>query len=147
MDVIVADCLMLTRLAQRRVLEEAIRLPHQMVIPDVMFVDQQADLGPYDRPALIDLGARVGRLDRDGVELALTYRSQYPALGTTETFSLVLAEAASEASVLLTGAPPLFDIAEAHGLDARELTWILDELHRHGTVGITPLETPLWRGG
>lgn len=147
MDVIVADCLILARLAQRRVLEEAIQLPHKIIIPDVMFVDQLSDLGRYDTPALVDLGARLGRLDSDGVEMALTYRSRYPALGTTETFSLVLAEAASEASVLLTGAPPLFDIAEAHGLDARGLPWILDELHRYGTVGPTPLETPLWRAG
>jgi hypothetical protein len=147
MDVIVADCLILTRLAQRRVLEEAIRLPHEVIIPDVMFVDQLSDLGGYDRPTLVDLGARVGRLDGDGVAMALTYRTQYPALGTTETFSLVMAEAASEESVLLTDAPPLIDIAEAHGLDARGLPWIFNEIHRHGSDGVAPLETPLWRGG
>jgi hypothetical protein len=112
-----------------------------------MFVDQLSDLGRYDRPTLVDLGARVGRLDGEGVEMALTYRAQYPALGTTETFSLVMAEAASEDSVLLTDAPALIDVAEAHGLDARGLPWIFDEIHRHGADGVAPLETPLWRGG
>ena len=87
MDVIVADCVILTRLAQRRVLEEAIRLPHQMIIPDVMFVDQLFDLAATTGRLWSIWALEFGRLD-GRASRALTYRAQYPALSTTTETSL-----------------------------------------------------------
>jgi hypothetical protein len=133
MNVIVGESLILTRLADLRVLEAAFRLPHEMILPDVMFADTLFELGGYGRPAFVKLGARVGHLDSEGVELARTYQVDYPALSTTEAFALVLAEAAGDAStILLTAEPLLCSTAEAHRLEVRGLLWILDEMHRHG---------------
>jgi hypothetical protein len=144
MNVIVGESLILTYLAQRRVLEEALRLPHEMVVPDVMLVDTLLDLGSYDRKALLAMGARVGYLDGDGVELARAYQADYAALSTTETFALVLAEAAGEAAILLSGEVAFRRAAESHGLQVRGLSWILDEMNRHGMADIERLRTELW---
>ena len=144
MNVIVGEGLILTRLADLRVLEEAFRLPHEMIIPDVMLADTLFELGDYDRSAFVEMGARIGHLDGEGIELATTYQAHYPALSTTETFALVLAEAAGEGSILLTGEPLLCSTAESHGLEVRGLLWILDEMHRHGTASIAQLQRA-WR--
>ena len=144
MDVIIGEGMILTRLARQRVLKEALRLPHEMVIPDVMLADTLVDLGGYDRSALVEMGARVGQLDSDGVELARTYQADYPALSTTETFALVLAEMTGDGAILLAGEPPLCRTAESHGLEVRGLPWIVDEMHRYGTVGIEQLRTASW---
>lgn len=143
MDMIVGESLILTRLAQRQVLEEALRLPHEVIIPDVMLADTLLDFGGYDGSALVEMGARVGHLDSEGVELATTYQAQYPALSTSETFALVLAEAAGEGAILLSG-PPLSGTAESHGLEVRGFPWMVEEMRRHGTVGIAQPRTALW---
>jgi hypothetical protein len=146
MNVIVGEGLILTRLADLRVLEQAFRLPHEMIVPDVMLADTLFELGGYDRSAFVEMGARVGHLDGDGVELARTYQVDYPALSTTEAFALVLAEASGDGSILLTGEPLLCSTAEAHRLEVRGLLWIFDEMHRHGTASIAQLQTA-WRRG
>ena len=144
MNVIVGEGLILTRLADLRVLEEAFRLPDEMIVPDVMLADTLFDVDGYDRSALVSMGARLGHLDSEGVELARTYQADYPALSTTETFALVLVEAAGEGSILLAGEPPLCRTAESHGLEVRGIPWILDEMRRHGTADIEQLRTTSW---
>lgn len=121
MNVIVGEGLILTRLADLEVLEEAFGLPHEMIVPDVMLADTLLELGGYDQSALVEMGARVGHLDADGIELARTYQADHPALSNSETFALVLTEAAGEGSILLTGEPLLCSTAEAHGLEVRGL--------------------------
>ena len=145
MNVIVGEGLILTRLADLRVLEQAFQLPHEMIVPDVMLADTLLELEDCDPSALVKMGARVGHLDADGIELARTYQADYPALSTSETFAIVLAEAAGEGSILLTGETLLCSIAEAHGLEVRGLLWILDEMHRHGTASIAQLLQTAWQ--
>ena len=139
MNVIVGEGLILTRLADLGVLEQAFQLPHEMIVPDVMLADTLFKLGRYDPSAFVEMGGRLGHLDGDGVELARTYQADYPALSTTEAFALVMVEAAGEGSILLTGEPLLCSAAEAHRLEVRGLLWILDEMHRHGIAdGMAP---------
>lgn len=78
MSVIVGESLILCRLAELRLLEEAFRLPHEVIIPDVMLADGFVDPHGYDLAASIEMGARFGRLDGEGVELAMSYQTSYP---------------------------------------------------------------------
>ena len=85
MNVIVGEGLILTRLADLGVLEQAFQLPHEMIVPDVMLADTLFKLGRYDLSAFVEMGGRLRHLDGDGVELARTYQADYPALSTSES--------------------------------------------------------------
>ena len=53
MLVIVSDSSVLIDLAKARLIESALGLPYEFVVPDVMFADELLDLGSYTREDLL----------------------------------------------------------------------------------------------
>ena len=51
MLVIVSDSSVLIDLAKARLIESALALPYEFLVPDVMFADELLDLGSYTRAA------------------------------------------------------------------------------------------------
>ena len=49
-------------------------------MPDLLFHEELIDLGAYTRKDLLGFGLRVESLDAEGVETAIVYQSERPAL-------------------------------------------------------------------
>ena len=101
MLVIVSDSSVLIDIARVQLIERALALPYEFVVPDVMFADELLDLGRYTRDSLLEAGLKIGGLDGDGVLAAFGYAERYRALSSNDAFALALAKTAD--SVLLTG--------------------------------------------
>jgi len=131
---IVSDSTVIMALAKAGLMEAALRLPHEFIIPDVMFEDELLDLAEYTRDDLIQAGLRRAALNSHGVRLAYRYAADYHNLHTSDCFALALVKTA-EVAWLLTANVSLSNIAVSKGIETRDLLWLCDEMNDHETVG------------
>jgi len=129
---VVSDSSVIIDLAKVRLIEGALRLPYDFLIPDVMFADELIDLGSYRRASLRKFGLRIGELDGDGVGLAFQYVTEYHHLSENDCFALALAKI--QAATLLAGDAKLRQAAIAESVDVHGLLWLCDRMKEHGTV-------------
>jgi predicted nucleic acid-binding protein len=130
--VIVSDSSVLIDLAKVRLIESALALPYQFVVPDVMFADELLDLGSYTRDDLLENGLQVGGLDGDGVVAAFGYAERYLALSNNDAFALALAKTGG--GVLLAGDGALRQAAAEENVEVHGHLWLSDEMEKHKTV-------------
>lgn len=132
MLVIVSDSSVLIDLAKARLIESALALPYEFVVPDVMFADELLDLGNYTREDLLEAGLKVGGLDSDGVAVAFRYSERYLALSNNDAFALTLAKKGG--SVLLAGDGALRQAAAEENVEVHGHLWLSDEMEKYKTV-------------
>lgn len=122
LKIVVSDSSVVMDLAKGRLIEAALALPYEFVIPDVMLAQEMLDLGAYTSTDLLRLGFRLGELDGDGVAQAFRhYHTHQKDLSLNDCFALTLAEC--HACILMTGDGSLRAIAEAAGLEVHGLLW------------------------
>ena len=92
MKVLVSDSSILIEFSKRELLDKMFDLELQFAVPDLLFHEELIDLGSYSRRDLVGFGLRVEALDAEGVELAIAYQSERPALSLVDAFALALAD-------------------------------------------------------
>ena len=101
MRVIVSDSSIIIDLAKGELIEPALALPFEFVIPDALFENELINLGRYRRDDLPDLGLNIQELSPDELSRAIGYRSHYRALTTEDCFALTIAKATQDAMLVL----------------------------------------------
>ena len=134
MQVLVSDTSVLVDLERGSLLEASFRLPFRFSVPDLLY---ERELKNWGGEELIRLGLSVEELDGDGVQRALAYRQQAPALSLPDCFALALAQTRSW--VLLSGDSALRQIAVAEAVECHGVLWLLDRLRDAAVVSIREL--------
>lgn len=116
-------------LERGELLEEVFKLPHEFVVPDLLFERElKGALG--DR--LVALGLRIEELTPNEVAQATAIGRKRATLSTPDTFAYALAK--ERVWTLLTGDGALRMLANADGITAHGVLWIIDELHAAATL-------------
>ena len=138
MQVLVADTSVLVDLERGSLLEASFRLPHRFAVPDLLY---ERELKRYGGEKLIRLGLRIEELDGDGVNRALAYQRQEPALSLPDCFALTLAKIRSW--VLLSGDRALRQLAPQEAVKCHGVLWLLDQMDNEAVVSIRQLHAGL----
>ena len=91
MKVLVSDSSILIEFSKRELLDRMFQLEFEFAVPDLLFHEELIDLGAYSRRDLLGLGLRVASLDPEGLEMAIAYQSERPALSLVDSLALALA--------------------------------------------------------
>ncbi len=138
LKIVVSDSSVLMDLAKVGLIEAALALPFDFMIPDVMIAAELLDLGRYTSADLLDLGFRSGSLEGDDAGRALEYFRQHPRqLSLNDCFAWRLAEV--HQGILMTGDGNLRKLAGASGLDVHGALWIIELMAEHGTCPLATL--------
>lgn len=132
MQVLVSDTSVLVDLERGSLLEAGFRLPFRFSVPDLLY---ERELKNWGGERLIRLGLSVEELDGDGVQRALAYRQQAPALSLPDCFAL----AQTRSWVLLSGDSALRQLAVAEVVECHGVLWLLDQLRDTAVVSIREL--------
>ena len=138
MQVLVSDTSVLVDLERGSLLEASFRLPHQFVIPDLLYERELKDWGGEQ---LVRLGLYVEELDGNGAKRAIAYRRREPALSLADCFALTLAK--TRAWVLLSGDRTLRQLAAEETVECHGVLWILDQMCNASAVSIPQLHVGL----
>ena len=115
-----------------QLLEKVIKLPNELVLPDVIIEELIKPPGKN----LIEIGYMVLSLDEEGIQQIILLRERYPKPSTNDLFALLLAKL--NACSLVTGDDSLRKAAKKEGVLVHGLLWVLDRLIDH-TI-LKPLE-------
>ena len=114
MKVLVSDSSILIEFSKRELLDRMFELEFELAVPDLLFHEELIDLGAYSRQDLLGFGLKVESLDAEGVEMAIVYQSERPALSLVDSFALALA--AHKGWHLLTEDRTMRSVAESKGI-------------------------------
>lgn len=138
MAILVSDTSILIDLERGALIEALFQLPHDFVVPDLLFERElKGALG--DR--LIALGLRVEALTSAEVTRAATVRRQRAALSVPDTFAFALAR--ERTWVLLTGDGGLRGLAIAENVATHGVLWIFDQFQANAVVANAQLRAAL----
>ena len=138
LKIVVSDSSVLMDLAKVGLIEAALALPFDFMIPDVMIAAELLDLGRYTAAGLLELGFRSGSLEADDTSRALEYfREHRRQLSLNDCFAWRLAEV--HQGILMTGDSNLRKLALASGLDVHGVLWIIELMAKHGTCPLATL--------
>ncbi len=129
MAILVSDTSILIDLERGVLIEALFQLPHDFIVPDILF-DRELKGGLGDQ--LLALGLRVAELTPAEVARATLVRRQRAALSTPDTFAFALAR--ERTWTLLTGDGALRALAAQENVPTHGVLWILDELYATGLV-------------
>lgn len=142
MRVIVSDSSIIIDLAKGELIEPALALPYEFVIPDALFENELINLGRYRKEDLPELGLNIQELEPDELSRAIGYRSRYTRLTAQDCFALTIAKVTPDA-MLLTGDQNLRRAAETETVEAHGLLWACEQMKQHQTVRIAHLHDAL----
>ena len=126
MNVLVSDSSILIEFSKRELLDKMFQLEFQFTVPDLLFHEELIDLGAYSRQDLLRFGLKVESMDGEGVERAIAYQSERPALSLVDSFALALA--AHRGWHLLTEDRTMRSVAESKGIAHMDALWVIDKL-------------------
>jgi predicted nucleic acid-binding protein len=129
---LVLDTTICIDLFNGQLLEKVVRLPYELVLPDVIIEELIKPPGKD----LIETGYTVLPLDEEGIEQIILLRERYPKPSTNDLFALMLAKLST--CSLVTGDDSLRKAAKDEGVAVHGLLWILDKLVNHSIL--RPLE-------
>ena len=126
MKVLVSDSSILIEFSKRELLDKMFQLDFEFAVPDLLFHEELIDLGANSRQDLLGFGLRVESLDAEGVETAIVYQSERPALSLVDSFALALAE--RQGWHLLTEDRTMRSVAQSKGIAHRDALWVIDSM-------------------
>ena len=132
MKVLVSDSSILIEFSKRELLDKMFQLEFEFAVPDLLFHEELIDLGAYSRRDLLGLGLRVEPLDAEGVEVAITYQSERPALSLVDSFALALAF--HQGWNLLTEDRTMRAVADSKGIAHMDTLWVIDKMLEGGIL-------------
>ena len=126
MKVLVSDSSILIEFAKRELLDKMFALDSEFAVPDLLFYEELIDLGSYSRQDLLDYGLRVEPLHAEGVQAAIAYQTERPALSLVDAFALALADL--QGWRLLTEDRTMRNFAESKDIPCLDALWVLDRM-------------------
>ena len=126
MKVLVSDSSILIEFSKRELLDRMFELEFEFAVPDLLFHEELIDLGAYSRQDLLGFGLKVESLDAEGVEMAIVYQSERPALSLVDSFALALA--AHKGWHLLTEDRTMRSVAESKSIAHSDALWVIDNM-------------------
>ena len=132
MKVLVSDSSILIEFSKRELLDRMFQLEFQFAVPDLLFHEELIDLGTYSRRDLLGLGLRVESLDSEGVQTAIAYQSERPALSLVDSFALALAS--HQGWNLLTEDRTMRNVADSKGIANMDALWVIDNMIEAGIL-------------
>ena len=126
MKILVSDSSILIEFSKRELLDRMFELEFQFAVPDLLFHEELIDLGAYSRQDLLGFGLKVESLDAEGVEMAIAYQSERPALSLVDSFALALAD--RQGWQLLTEDRTMRSVARSKGIAHRDALWVVDNM-------------------
>ena len=132
MKVLVSDSSILIEFSKRQLLDKMFQLEFEFAVPDLLFQEELIDLGAYSRRDLLGLGLRVESLDSEGVEVAITYQSERPALSLVDSFALALAS--RQGWNLLTEDRTMRSVADSKSIAHLDALWVIDNMLEGGIL-------------
>ena len=132
MKILVSDSSILIEFSKRELLGKMFQLEFEFAVPDLLFHEELIDLGSYSRRDLLGLGLRVESLDAEGVEVAIAYQSERPALSLVDSFALALAS--QRGWNLLTEDRSMRGVADANGITHLDALWVIDNMLAAGIL-------------
>ncbi len=109
-------------------MEKALRLPQELIAPDVVI----EELHTPDGEDLVDLGLRVMELSGSQVLMVLDLAERYARPSRQDLFALVLSREIE--AILLTGDGSLREAAEREGVQVHGTIWLLDQMVEHEII-------------
>lgn len=126
MKVLVSNSSILIEFSKRELLGKMFQLDFEFAVPDLLFREELIDLGSHTRRDLLGLGLRVEASDAKGVDIAIAFQAERPALSLVDSFALALAS--QQGWSLLTEDRTMRSVAESKGIAHLDALWIIDNL-------------------
>lgn len=111
-------------------MRDLFKLPYQIEVPDMLFVDElEADHG-----YLLDYGLQLGALTPASMAEVETLVIKYKQPSRYDCFALMLAKQAQ--CPLLTGDQNLRKAAEQEQVEVKGTLWVVESLIEHGIIDV-----------
>lgn len=134
MQILVSDTSVLVDLERGGLTEATCRLPHQFVVPDLLY---RRELQAYEGPRWTASGLQIAELSEAEVQLAQAVRLEMSQLSLPDSFAFALAS--QRRWTLLAGDGVLRSYASAHQVRVHGVLWVLDELSASHILGNSDL--------
>ncbi|WP_075353476.1 hypothetical protein [Desulfovibrio sp. DV] len=126
MLILVSDTSILIEFDAHNILKHLFKLPHEIVIPDLLYENELITLASCSKDNLLDWGLRVESLDAD--EMAIAEFFQMKAKGLSGPDCVALALAAKREWHLLSGDGLMRKFAEREKIPCNGTLWLLDRM-------------------
>jgi hypothetical protein len=146
MRIIVSDSSCLIDLRKGKLLGPFLKLPYELVIPDVLLESELLSFSKREI-ALLRRDMTVATLDGSGVERVGAMIAEQPSLSFYDGFAFVVAEE-RPGCILLTGDMRLRKKAQDAGIECHGILWAVDEIRTAKTASRTTLckALEIWLG-
>lgn len=132
MRIIVSDSSCLIDLQKGGLIEAFLKLPYELVVPDVLLEDELLSFSKKEI-SVLRANMTVATLEAEGVERAARLLQQFPYLSANDGFALVVAEE-RKGCILLTGDRRLRALAEKEAIEVHGSLWAAEEMFRNRVV-------------
>lgn len=130
MQLLISDANILIDMEEGQLLELMFKLPFQFQTPDMLFVDELAELHPH----LPGYGLQLGILNDASIHRVSQLVLKYKNTGRYDCMALALAQ--QEQCTLLTGDQNLTKAAKAEKVATRGSIWLVEQLVQHRIITI-----------
>lgn len=130
MRIVVSDSSCIIDLRKVSLLDIFLKLPYEILIPDLLFEEELLKFTEAQKRALIKDGLKVIDMPGERVLRAQQVMRSNPRLSVHDGFAFALAES-HPGCILLTGDGCLRDLALTQKIEVHGFLWIIDEIHRH----------------
>lgn len=130
MRIVVSDSSCIIDLRKVSLLDIFLKLPYEILIPDLLFEEELLKFTEAQKRALIKNGLKVIDMPGERVLRAQQVMRTNPRLSVHDGFAFALAES-HPGCILLTGDGCLRDLALTQQIEVHGFLWIIDEMHRH----------------
>lgn len=138
MLVLVSDTSVLVDLERGELIEATCKLPHQFVVPDLLY---RRELEAYEGARWRSSGLQIAELTEDEVVFAQTVRKEVDQLSLPDSFAFALAS--RRQWTLLAGDGALRKYASGRSVEVHGVLWVIDEISGHQLLSNAMLFTAL----
>ena len=129
MRIVVSDSSCIINLRKVSLLDIFLRLPHEILIPDLLFEEELLKFTEAQKRALVKGGLKIIDMPGERVLRAQQVIRSNPHLSVHDGFAFALAESNPDC-ILLTGDGCLRDLALTQTIEVHGFLWIIDEMQR-----------------
>ncbi len=137
MEILISDTSCLIDLRKALLLNAFIKLPYDLVIPDVLFETELLRF-TQDEKQLIEKNFKILSISGESVLRVRDININNPTLTLNDCFAFVLAEQTPNC-ILLTGDRRLRELANISKIEVHGILWIIDEIYKVNSVTVQQL--------
>jgi predicted nucleic acid-binding protein len=127
---LISDANILIDLEDGELIIELFKLPFQLLVPDMLFVDELET----DHSYLLEYGLQLGELTPESMTEVEVLVNKYKQPSRYDCFALVLAK--QQCCPLLTGDKNLRKAAKQENVDVKGTLWIVEAMIRHQVISV-----------